>query len=64
MNEDEYSRAEIMELSGLKHRPTFLYNYLQPAVELGLIELTISDKPNSSKQKYRLTQKGKSSKAQ
>ncbi|NDV44985.1 Fic family protein [Flagellimonas sediminis] len=63
MNSDEYSRAEIMELVGVKHRPTFLYNYLQPAIELGIIELTIPDKPNSSKQKYKLTQKGRDRKA-
>ena len=59
----EYSRAEIMELVEVKHRPTFLYNYLQPAIALGFIELTIPGKPNSSKQKYRLTQKGRTKKA-
>ncbi|WP_150452414.1 Fic family protein [Arenibacter lacus] len=59
MTGKDYSRAETMELVGIKHRPTFLYNYLQPAIELGLIELTIPDKPNSSKQKYRLTEKGR-----
>ena len=63
MNSGEYSRAEIMELIGVKHRPTFLYNYLQPAIELGIIELTIPDKPNSSKQKYKLTKKGQDRKA-
>jgi hypothetical protein len=42
-----------MELLGLKHRPTFRDNYLLPALELGLIEITVPDKPNSSKQKYK-----------
>lgn len=59
MTGKDYSSAETMELVGIKHRPKFLYNYLQPAIELGLIELTIPDKPNSSKQKYRLTEKGR-----
>jgi len=44
---------ELMELVGLKHRPTFRENYLLPAMEQGLIEMTIPDKPNSSKQRYR-----------
>ena len=55
----EYSRTEIMEIIGVKHRPSFSDNYIQPALEMNLIELTIPDKPNSSRQKYRLTQKGK-----
>lgn len=41
----------------LAHRPTFRKNYLQPALEAGLIERTLPDKPNSSLQKYRLRQK-------
>ena len=64
MNSEEYSRAQIMELVGVKHRPTFLYNYLQPAIASGFIELTIPDKPNSNKQKYKQTQKGRNRKAQ
>lgn len=49
----EYSTKELMGLLGLKHRPTFRNNYLLPALELGMIEMTIPDKPNSSKQKYK-----------
>ncbi len=55
----EFSRDEIMQNLALKHRPTFLYNYLQPALSLNLIEMTIPDKPNSRIQKYRLTALGK-----
>lgn len=53
IGDKEYSTKELMELLGLKHRPTFRDNYLLPALELGFIEMTIPDKPNSSKQKYR-----------
>ena len=43
----------------LKHRPTFRKNYLHPAIEIGYIEMTIPEKPNSRLQKYRLTDKGR-----
>jgi len=33
--------------------------YIEKALIEGLIEMTIPEKPNSSKQKYRLTEKGK-----
>jgi len=49
----------LMDAVGISHRPTFLYSYLQPALNVGLVEMTIPDKPRSSKQKYRLTDKGK-----
>ena len=43
----------------LSHRPTFIQNYLQPALEAGLVEMTQPDSPRSPTQKYRLTDKGK-----
>jgi len=45
---------------GLKDRKNFRGIYLNPALILGLVEMTISGKPTSSKQKYRLTEKGRS----
>lgn len=51
--EKEYSTRELMELLELKHRPSFRDNYLLPALKLGYIEMTIPNKPNSSKQKYK-----------
>jgi ATP-dependent DNA helicase RecG len=53
------SAGELREWLGLKHRPTFRGNYLHPALERGLIENTIPDKPNSRLQEYRLTAKGR-----
>ncbi len=43
-----------MKKLGLNHRPTFRKNYLQPALDAGLIERTLPDKPNSRLQQYRL----------
>lgn len=53
MDDKEYSTREMMVLLGLKHRPSFRDHYLLPALELGYIEMTIPDKPNSSKQRYK-----------
>ena len=50
---------DIMQLLQLKHRPTFLYDYLQPALGAGFVEMTQPDSPKSPTQKYRLTAKGK-----
>lgn len=49
----DMSAAEIMKMLNLSHRPTFRKNYLNPALELGLIERTIPDKLNSRNQRYR-----------
>jgi ATP-dependent DNA helicase RecG len=43
-----------MNAFGLKHRPTFLSNYLQPALKTGLIQMTQPDSPKSPTQKYRI----------
>jgi len=40
-------------------RPTLLYNYLQPAIDVGFVAMTIPDKPRSSKQRYRITEDGR-----
>ena len=51
----EMSRNEIMAELKLKDREYFRKKYLNPAIENGLVEPTIPDKPNSKYQKYRLT---------
>jgi len=53
LGSETLSAKELLERLGLKHRPTFAANYLSPALELKLIEMTVPDKPNSSRQKYR-----------
>lgn len=55
MKQEDYTLAELMQLVGLTHRATFQKNYLNPAIEANLIERTISDKPKSPKQRYRLS---------
>lgn len=52
------TRQEIQKKLKLKDEKNFRENYQQPAVTLGLIEMTVPDKPNSRLQKYRLTGKG------
>lgn len=54
MKQEDYTLAELMQLVGLTHRATFQKNYLNPALEAGLIKRTIPDKPKSPKQRYRL----------
>ncbi len=53
LGNETLSASELMERLGLSHRPTFRQNYLTPALEKGVIERTIPDKPSSKKQKYR-----------
>ncbi|MEG0493975.1 MAG: Fic family protein [Clostridia bacterium] len=53
LNRDELSTLELMRRMGLKNRPSFLKTYLHPALEQGLICMTIPDKPSSKNQKYK-----------
>jgi predicted HTH transcriptional regulator len=55
----EMPRSEMMSKLELTHRINFKKNYLDQAVESNWIEMTILDKPQSKKQKYRLTEVGK-----
>ncbi len=55
--EGEMTRDELMDKLNLKHRPTFVLNYTNPALNGGWIEMTEVE-PNHPEQKYRLTEKG------
>jgi len=54
----EMTRQQLQEALGMQDDEHFRKAYLQPALEAGLIEMTIPDKPRSSKQRYRLTPAG------
>ena len=53
LGDEELSAGELMQRLGLKNRAAFSRTYLKPALEQSLIQMTIPDKPNSSKQRYR-----------
>jgi len=55
----EKAIGELMSLIGRANRTKFRNQVLRPLLDAGLIEMTIPDKPTSSKQKYRLTETGK-----
>ena len=59
LKDGDKSSGALRSVLGIKHRPTFRDNYLHPALDADLIEMTIPEKPSSSKQKYRLTDKGR-----
>jgi ATP-dependent DNA helicase RecG len=52
-------RRSLQVATGIKAEKNFRLVYLRPALDAGLIEMTHPDKPRSSKQKYRLTDKGR-----
>lgn len=54
----EMKRAEIQHALGLRHEDYFREAYLLPALQADCVAMTIPEKPRSSLQRYRLTQKG------
>jgi len=48
-----------MKIAERTDRTKFRNQVLRPLLDAGFIEMTIPDKPTSSKQKYRLTEAGK-----
>ncbi|WP_028687103.1 RNA-binding domain-containing protein [Pseudomonas fulva] len=56
---DEHTVPELMAFVGRNSRTKFRDQVLAPLLALGVVEMTIPDKPNSSKQRYRLTAAGR-----
>jgi len=54
----ESAREALQQAAGKRDRKHFRLTVLNPLVAAGMLELTIPDKPRSSKQRYRLTQAG------
>jgi len=55
----DLSRQELQNALGLKDDEHFRKAYLLPALASGWAEMTLPDKPRSSKQRYRLTATGR-----
>lgn len=47
-----YTANQIMAKIDIKAKENFRQNYLRPAIELGLVEMTVPDKPRSRNQRY------------
>ncbi len=47
-----YTSKAILEMLNLKSKEALRKNYLNPAIEMGLVTRTIPDKPNSRNQRY------------
>ena len=57
--QSDMARTSLQEIMGLKNADHFRKAYLLPALESGMVEMTLPDKPNSRSQRYRLTAKGR-----
>lgn len=55
----ELGTGDLMREFDLSHRPTFLHNYLDPALQAGLIQRTDPGSPRSPLQKYCRTELGR-----
>ena len=53
MDKQYWSAQELMAQLSLSHSPTFRKNYLNPALQAGLLVMQYSDKPRSPKQRYK-----------
>ncbi|MDI6815815.1 MAG: DUF4062 domain-containing protein [Actinomycetota bacterium] len=61
---EETALVDLMAIAQRSDRTKFRHQVLSPLIEEGLIEMTIPDKPQSSKQKYQLTEKGRALQSQ
>ena len=58
IGEEELSIAQLMEKTGLKHRPNFIEYHLNPSMKEGYVRLLYPNSPRHPRQKYLLTVKG------
>jgi hypothetical protein len=56
---DSATLPELMSPSGRTNRTKFRDQVVAPLLDAGLLEMTIPDKPRSSKQQYRTTEAGR-----
>jgi hypothetical protein len=61
---DDHATPELMSFAGRSNCSKFREQVLAPLLAPGLIEMTLPDKPNSSKQRYRLTTAGRGLKSE
>ena len=59
LQEGPKTATELMAGLELSHRPTFRNNYVRPAMDTGLVEMTRPESPTAKNQKYRLTARGR-----
>jgi ATP-dependent DNA helicase RecG len=57
--QEDKALLELITIVGRSDRTKFRHQVLNPLLERGLIKMTIPDKPRSSKQKYRITERGR-----
>lgn len=53
----ELLMKQIVDGLQLKHRPTILYHYIEPAIKHGIVTLLYPESPRHPRQKYKLTVK-------
>ena len=53
------SAADLRSVMGMNNATKFKKNYLNPLIELGVVEMTQPDSPNSPTQRYVLTETGR-----
>ena len=58
LGKEQKSVKEMLGELQLKHRPTFLENYLEPALKSGCVCMLYPESPKHPRQKYKLTVKG------
>lgn len=54
----EWPRQQLQQALGLRDDEHFRKTYLLPAIEAGLMQMTLPHKPRSRNQRYRLTAAG------